>query len=97
MIDARDATGSEPPMIDCRTAANMLWDYLDGGLDDVTREAVRRHVERCAHCFPHADFGQVVLDAVAEVRAAQRISEADCAPVRASVLARLRAEGYTGS
>ena len=87
----------DPAMIDCRAAVEMLWDYLDEALDEPSRDAVRRHVERCAHCFPHADFGQVVLDAVAQVRAARRVTEADCAPLRASVLERLREEGYTGT
>lgn len=79
--------------MDCAEAANKLWDYLDGQLDASDRDAVRKHVERCAQCFPHADFGQVVLDAVAKVRAA----EPEPPSLRESVLSRLRLEGYTGA
>lgn len=79
--------------LDCTEAVNKLWDYLDGQLNESDREAVRNHVEVCSQCFPHAGFGQVVLDAVAKVRAA----EPEPPSLRDSVLARLRLEGYTGT
>ncbi len=81
-------------MIDCEAAVRMLWDYLDGNLSSTDVAAVQAHVDRCAHCFSHADFGQVVLDAIAQAR---RVPEslAD-APMRDRVLARLRDAGYSG-
>jgi len=87
-----DPTAHEPPMLDCATAVRKLWDYLDRNLDGVDQEAVRLHVTKCADCFPHAEFGQLILDAVAELRRA----EPEPASVRDGVLARLRAEGYDG-
>ncbi len=87
-----DQTAHEPPMLDCATAVRKLWDYLDGNLAGVDQEALRVHVTRCAHCFSHADFGQLLLDAVAELRRA----EPEPASLREGVLARLRAEGYDG-
>jgi anti-sigma factor (TIGR02949 family) len=92
MTRSTDQTTHEPPMLDCRAAVRMLWDYLDGHLDAVDEEAVRRHVTRCSHCFPHANFGQLVLDAVAQVRR----DEPAPTSVQSGVLARLRAEGYEG-
>lgn len=102
MVQATDQTmGSE--MLDCGTAVRMLWDYLDGRLGPPDEAAVRQHVTRCSHCFSHADFGQVVLDAVAQLREAQTIEaqtrEAQApAPstLRDRILTQLRAEGYEG-
>ncbi len=87
-----DHTTHEPAMIDCAAAVRMLWDYLDGHLDGDNDAAVRAHVTRCGHCFPHANFGQLVLDAVAEVRR----DEPELTSLRGRVLQRLRAEGYDG-
>jgi anti-sigma factor (TIGR02949 family) len=81
-------------MIDCGTAVRMLWDYLDGHLGPQEVEQVRAHVTRCSHCFAHADFGQVVLDAVARLRKTPEPATVEC--VRARLLDRLRAEGYDG-
>ncbi len=81
-------------MLDCGTAVRMLWDYLDGHLGAPDEAAVRQHVARCSHCFPHADFARVVLDAVAQVRTAQ---PAQPSPgLRDRILTQLRAEGYEG-
>ncbi len=92
-----DGTSSGAPMLDCFDAVNKLWDYLDGNLSEADREAVRQHVEMCAHCFPHAAFGQVVLDAVAQARSAQgRYALSDSTSIRDRVIASLRAEGYDG-
>ncbi len=96
-------------MIDCATAFRMLWDYLDGHLGPREEVAVRQHVTRCAHCFPHADFARLVLDAVAKVRESQ-VRESEAREARATesqtespsptlrdrILAQLRAEGYEG-
>lgn len=79
-------------MIDCSTAAAMLWDYLDGNLEDVKYDQVQQHLDRCAHCFPNAEFGQVVLKAVAQARQAAPAGPS----LRDSVINRLRAAGYEG-
>lgn len=89
---AENSTCGGAGALDCAEAVAKLWDYLDGQLNEADRAAVRQHVERCSHCFPHAGFGQVVLDAVAKVRSA----EPEPPSLRESVLARLRLEGYEG-
>ncbi len=83
----------EPPMLDCETALSMLWDFLDRRLGEVDDAAVRSHMDRCAHCFPHARFGELVLKAVA----AQRDGAARAESVRDRVLDRLRREGFRES
>ncbi len=92
MSDQRHAAADESKMIDCGTAVRMLWDYLDGNLGPREVEAIQRHVNRCSHCFSHADFGQVVLDAIAQARQSQAVDPA--AALRERVIARLRADGY---
>lgn len=86
---ASTSAGS-PEMIDCATAMRMLWDFLDGHLADADDAAVRAHMDRCSHCFPHAQFGELVLKAVAAQRAAPEQSNS----LRERVLSRLRLEGY---
>jgi anti-sigma factor RsiW len=80
----------EAPLLDCTTALRLLWDFLDGRLGPVDEGAVRRHLARCRHCHPSAAFGEIVLGAVSS----QRQPVADELPLRARVLAALRAEGF---
>lgn len=47
---------NEQKMVPCDHVIAQLWEYLDGSLDDLRSEEVRRHLERCAHCFPEYDF-----------------------------------------
>lgn len=77
-------------MLDCETAMRMLWDFLDGHLSDADDAAVRAHMDRCRHCFPHARFGELVLNALAEQREARDTGRS----LRDGVLARLRLEGF---
>jgi len=79
-----------PQMLDCTSAMRMLWDFLDGHLAEADDAAVRAHMDRCSHCFPNAQFGELVLKAVAAQRAVPEPSRS----VRDGVLARLRLEGY---
>jgi anti-sigma factor (TIGR02949 family) len=77
-------------MMDCESAVRQLWDYLDGQLDARAEAAIRAHMDRCGHCFPHAQFGELVLKAVAE----QRRAPTESPSLRTRVLERLRLEGY---
>ena len=54
--------------IDCRTAVQQLWDYLDEELTPERMDDVRRHVERCGKCLPHRDYGRAFLAALSSVR-----------------------------
>ena len=42
--------------IDCSTALQELWDYLDGELNVERMQAIRGHLTRCGHCLDHAEF-----------------------------------------
>lgn len=40
-------------MIPCREALALVYEYLDGELEDVSAEHVRVHFEVCQRCYPH--------------------------------------------
>ena len=51
-------------MIDCHEAAARLFEYLDGELDHVSQEEVRRHLEVCKACYPRAQFEKHFIEAL---------------------------------
>jgi anti-sigma factor (TIGR02949 family) len=57
-----------PREIDCRTAVQQLWDYLDHELTSERMDDVRRHLERCGQCLPHHDYARTFLAALATAR-----------------------------
>ena len=61
-----NGNGGEPSgaMIDCDEAAARLFEYLDGELDDVSEEEVRRHHEVCKACYPRAQFERHFIEAL---------------------------------
>jgi mycothiol system anti-sigma-R factor len=77
--------------IDCRSAVQKLWDYLDEELTPERMDAVREHLERCGSCLPHHDYARTFLDALATAR-----SPDTCAPeaLRRRVIERLQAAGF---
>lgn len=46
-----DATDAD--MISCHEALSVIYEYLDGELEDVSREKVQAHFDVCARCYPH--------------------------------------------
>jgi anti-sigma factor (TIGR02949 family) len=60
--------GSAPAnaMIDCEEAAARLFEYLDGELDDISEEEVRRHLEVCEGCYPRAQFEKRFIEALGQ-------------------------------
>jgi anti-sigma factor (TIGR02949 family) len=48
-------------MIPCDHVIARLWEYLDGDLDELRSEQVRRHLDACARCFPEYDFRRAYL------------------------------------
>jgi anti-sigma factor (TIGR02949 family) len=73
MSDAPAPTGP-PPLkggIDCRTALEQLWEYLDGELSPERMIAVQTHVTLCAKCYPEYDFERAFLEAVGNCRKSQ--------------------------
>ena len=77
--------------IDCRTAVQKLWDYLDAELDDQRMSEVRQHLETCRHCLPHAQFGTRFLKALSSARDRHVMPPA----VRAQVMAALGDAGFS--
>jgi anti-sigma factor (TIGR02949 family) len=78
--------------IDCRSAVQQLWDYLDEELTPERMADVRRHLERCGSCLPHHDYARVFLAALAAAREGEaRAPEA----LRRRVMDNLRAAGLS--
>jgi anti-sigma factor RsiW len=72
-----------------------LWDYLDDELTSERMAEVRRHLDECVHCVPHADWARTFLAALAATRAAAT-RPATGGGTRERVLLALRQAGYSG-
>lgn len=48
-------------MVPCDHVIAQLWEYVDGDLDALRSEQVRRHLDACARCFPEYDFRSAYL------------------------------------
>lgn len=75
--------------MDCRSAMQQLFDYLDEELTDERMAAVAEHLRDCRACHPHYDFEKLVLDTLHSLR------EEHAAPseLRARVVDALQREG----
>ena len=51
-------------MIPCDEASARLFEYLDGELEGVSEEEVRRHLEVCEACYPRVQFEKHFLEAL---------------------------------
>ena len=51
-------------MISCDEATARLFEYLDGELEGLSDEEVRRHLEVCQACYPRVQFERHFLDAL---------------------------------
>lgn len=40
-------------MISCEEALSLVYEYLDGELEDVSAERARVHFDVCQRCYPH--------------------------------------------
>jgi len=78
--------------IDCRTAVQQLWDYLDEELTPERMDEVRRHLERCGSCLPHHEYGKIFLAALSTARESE--AKAPDA-LRIRVMETLRAAGFS--
>jgi mycothiol system anti-sigma-R factor len=45
-------------MITCSEAMRQLWEYLDGIVDEVDREAIDEHLARCRRCCGELEFAR---------------------------------------
>jgi len=51
-------------MIPCEEANARLFEYLDGELEDVSKEGVRLHLGACKECYPRVQFARHFLEAL---------------------------------
>ncbi len=61
-------------MIPCEEASARLFEYLDGELDGVSEDEVRRHLEVCEACYPRVQFEKHFLDALHRSQNGGRVS-----------------------
>lgn len=56
---------ADPPGgISCREAAERIFEWLDGELDEDMTERVGEHLQTCAHCYPFLEFEEAFREAV---------------------------------
>ncbi|MCL4213278.1 MAG: zf-HC2 domain-containing protein [Gemmatimonadales bacterium] len=79
--------------IDCASAMERLFEFLDGELGPELEVRLRAHLEVCSHCFGQAGFERRFLAAVQAAREAERCPDR----LRSRVLEALQREGWTGS
>ena len=88
-------TEFEREPIDCRTAVQRLWDYLDHELDADRMAEVAAHVERCAECGEHVQFARMFLSALSSSqRDVSGTDVPDAASLRSRVVRALQREGF---
>ncbi len=90
MMQQPQGSGAPKERVDCDSALDQLFAFLDGELDGDLEQRLEAHVARCKHCFERADFERRFLAALKQAKEC-----AECCPkeLRERVLATLRAEG----
>ncbi len=61
--------------ISCDEASARLVEYLDGELEGVSEEEVRRHLEVCEACYPRVQFEKHFMEALRRSHNGGRVSE----------------------
>ncbi|MFQ5529725.1 MAG: anti-sigma factor family protein [Gemmatimonadota bacterium] len=51
--------------MNCESALELLFDFLDGELEDATHEDVAQHLAVCRDCYPYFNFQRLFLDRLA--------------------------------
>ena len=77
-------------LMPCHEVVALLWEYLDGELDEAMRTRIREHLDHCHHCTDHFSFEGAFL------RTVTRVIDEPCetGALRQRILAALRAEGH---
>ncbi len=84
---------NEMTPIDCRTAVQQLWDFLDEELTAERMDVMHKHLRECSHCLPHTEFAERFLAALQATR-----DDRPCpSVVRQKVMESLRTAGMTVS
>lgn len=89
MMEPDPLERASPGPIDCETAVQRLWDYLDGRLPPVAHDEVEAHLAVCAACPPHFAFARAMQRALASSAAPPAADDAE-ARLRARVRRALR-------
>ncbi len=87
-----DGAAAALDIIDCTTAVQRMWDFLDGELDGARMREVEAHLTACRRCPSHFAFAQSLLESIAASRAVFEQPE----ELKLRVVAALRAEGFAG-
>jgi anti-sigma factor (TIGR02949 family) len=80
----------EPGGITCQDAAERLFEWLDGELDEDMQGRVGTHLEACARCYPRLLFEKSFREAVTRAARDEEAPE----ELRARILKDLEAEGF---
>ena len=77
-------------LMPCHEVVALLWEYLDGALDDAMRTRIREHLDHCDHCTDHFTFEGAFL------RTVTRVIDEPCetGALRQRILTALREEGH---
>jgi anti-sigma factor RsiW len=54
--------------IDCRSAVDVMSDYLDGRLEEGARSRLERHLADCPHCVEYLAQLRATIDALGRAR-----------------------------
>jgi mycothiol system anti-sigma-R factor len=77
-------------LMPCHEVVALLWEYLDGELDDEMRARIREHLNHCHGCTDHFTYEGAFLRTVTRV-----IEEPlETGALRERILAALREEGH---
>ena len=61
-------------MITCAEAVHQLWAYLDGVVDEPSREAIDEHLSFCRRCCGEVEFAEELRSFLA-VQAAEELPD----------------------
>jgi mycothiol system anti-sigma-R factor len=76
--------------LSCEEIVQLLWEYLDGELDEARRGRVRAHLAECDHCAGQFTFEGAFLRTIANL-----IDQPlDTTSLRRRIVKRLTAQGY---
>jgi mycothiol system anti-sigma-R factor len=59
-----DGGGMRPDMPSCEEALAVIYEFLDGELDEMSRERVQAHFDVCGQCYPKLRFEESFRAAV---------------------------------
>ena len=61
-------------MISCEEALNLVHEFIDGELEDVSSDQVKAHFDVCGRCYPHLKLEESFRAAVRKAAAGEKAS-----------------------